>query len=72
MLGEHGDIATDHHGAAIAQPGLYRVGRPFLYAFNSHTVGGVGRDARRIAQRIAATTATREHADERGLALTTA
>ena len=64
VLGEDGDIDTDHHGAAVAQPGLYRVGRPFLYAFNSHTVGGVGRDAERIACRIAATAGSREHADE--------
>jgi putative flavoprotein involved in K+ transport len=53
VIAEDGDIETDHHGAVSAYPGLYRVGREFLYAFNSHTVGGVGRDANRIAQRIA-------------------
>ena len=53
VIAEDGDIETDHHGAASAYPGLYRVGREFLYAFNSHTVGGVGRDAKRIARRIA-------------------
>jgi putative flavoprotein involved in K+ transport len=53
VIGEDGEIETDHHGAVSAYPGLYRVGRPFLYAFNSHTVGGVGRDAKRIARRIA-------------------
>jgi putative flavoprotein involved in K+ transport len=64
VLAEGGDIATDHHGASVEQPGLYRVGRPFLYAFNSHTVGGVGRDARRIARRIAQTAAAAERAHE--------
>jgi len=53
VIAEHGDIDTDHHGTVDAYPGLYRVGRAFLYAFNSHTVGGVGRDAKRIARRIA-------------------
>jgi putative flavoprotein involved in K+ transport len=53
VLGEDGDVETDHHGAVASQPGLYRVGRAFLYAFSSHQIGGVGRDAERIAKRIA-------------------
>jgi putative flavoprotein involved in K+ transport len=53
VIGDDGDMETDHNGVASACPGLFRVGREFLYAFNSHTVGGVGRDARRIAERIA-------------------
>jgi len=53
VLDEDGDIATDHHGVVVDQPGLYRVGREFLHAFNSHTVGGVGRDAERIADAVA-------------------
>ena len=61
VLGENADIASDHHGVVASRPGLYRVGRAFLFAFNSHTVGGVGRDAERIAQRIASTAA---HGDE--------
>jgi len=55
VLGDDDDLVTDHRGAVAAEPGLYRVGREFLYAFNSHTIGGVGRDARHIAKRIAAT-----------------
>src|SRR5436190_1968016 len=54
VVDEHGDIACDHDGVAASEPGLFRVGREFLHAFNSHTVGGVGRDAERIAERIAA------------------
>jgi putative flavoprotein involved in K+ transport len=55
VLDECSEVATDHYGVAASEPGLYRVGREFLYAFNSHTIGGVGRDAKRIARRIAAT-----------------
>jgi putative flavoprotein involved in K+ transport len=55
VLGADGDVETDHRGVVPGEPGLYRVGRAYLYAFNSHTVGGVGRDARRIAKLIAAT-----------------
>jgi putative flavoprotein involved in K+ transport len=36
-----------------AEPGLYFVGLHFLYALSSEMVHGVGRDARRIADRIA-------------------
>ena len=54
VLDESADLASDIRGAVASEPGLYRVGREFLYAFNSHTVGGVGRDARRIAEQIAA------------------
>lgn len=53
VIAADGDVETDHHGLAAGCPGLYRVGREFLYAFNSHTVGGVGRDAKRIARQIA-------------------
>ncbi|TMK95495.1 MAG: FAD-dependent oxidoreductase [Actinobacteria bacterium] len=53
VLDEDCELVTDHHGAVASEPGLYRVGREFLYAFNSHTVGGVGRDAKRIVEEIA-------------------
>lgn len=53
VLDDNSELETDHHGVVASQPGLYRVGREFLYAFNSHTVGGVGRDAERVARRIA-------------------
>ena len=39
-------------GVAEAAPGLYFVGLPFLYAFASMLVGGVGRDAERVAAHI--------------------
>jgi hypothetical protein len=40
-------------GAVESELGLYFVGLPFLYSLGSSTVGGVGRDARHIAQHIA-------------------
>jgi putative flavoprotein involved in K+ transport len=41
-------------GVVESEPGLYFVGRPFLYAFNSHTIGGVGRDAGHIVEHLCA------------------
>jgi putative flavoprotein involved in K+ transport len=52
VLDEEFDVESDHFGVVASEPGLYRVGRQYLYAFNSHTIGGVGRDAKRIARRI--------------------
>jgi putative flavoprotein involved in K+ transport len=40
-------------GVVEAAPGLYFVGRPFLYGFTSSLIGGVGRDAEHIAKHIA-------------------
>jgi putative flavoprotein involved in K+ transport len=40
-------------GVVGGQPGLYFVGRPFLYAFTSSLIGGVGRDAKHVAKHIA-------------------
>jgi putative flavoprotein involved in K+ transport len=41
-------------GVVESSPGLYFVGLPFLQAFASMLVGGVGRDAKRVAKHIAA------------------
>lgn len=40
-------------GAVNGQPGLYVLGQEFQYMFNSHTVGGVGKDAAYVVQQIA-------------------
>jgi putative flavoprotein involved in K+ transport len=48
-----GEPVTDR-GVATSHPGLYFVGRPFQYAFNSHTVGGVGKDAGRVVAHLKA------------------
>lgn len=45
----------EHHcGIVLDQPGLYFVGLFFLYAVSSSIVSGVGRDAQRIADHVAA------------------
>ena len=52
VLDDDGDVVQTR-GVVEAEPGLYTVGRHFQFAFNSHTVGGVKRDAKYIARRIA-------------------
>jgi putative flavoprotein involved in K+ transport len=51
-----GDDGWPEHrrGVVESSPGLYFAGLPFLYAFGSMLVGGVGRDAKRIANAITA------------------
>ena len=34
------------------QPGLYVLGQEFQYMFNSHTVGGVGKDAAYVVEQL--------------------
>jgi putative flavoprotein involved in K+ transport len=46
-------------GVVPSAPGLYFIGLPFLYSINSSLVGGVGRDAAYLADRIASRAATR-------------
>ena len=41
-------------GVVSSEPGLYFVGLQFLYAMSSPMIQGVGRDARHIADTIAA------------------
>jgi putative flavoprotein involved in K+ transport len=43
-LDSSGRLASER-GAVVGQPGLYVLGQEFQYMFNSHTVGGVGKDA---------------------------
>ena len=42
------------NGVVESSPGLYFVGLPFLYSFASMLIGGVGRDAGRVADHILA------------------
>jgi putative flavoprotein involved in K+ transport len=39
-------------GAVEGQPGLYVLGQHFQYMFNSHTVGGVGKDAAYVVAQL--------------------
>lgn len=52
VFGEDGEPVHDR-GVVAAAPGLYFVGRPFLYGFTSSLIGGVGRDAEHVARQIA-------------------
>jgi putative flavoprotein involved in K+ transport len=58
VYGEDGWPAQER-GIVSSSPGLYFVGLPFLYAFASMLVGGVGRDAKHVAKHIASRTAQR-------------
>jgi len=51
------------HGAVDGAPGVYLLGQHLLQSEGSGTLVGVGRDARRIAQRIVATPAVATRAD---------
>jgi putative flavoprotein involved in K+ transport len=42
-----------YRGVASSPPGLYFVGLPFLHSFTSMLIGGMGRDAERVARHIA-------------------
>lgn len=52
VLGEDGEPIHER-GVVEGEPGLYFVGRFFLFAFTSSLIGGVGRDAEYIAKHIA-------------------
>jgi putative flavoprotein involved in K+ transport len=56
---DHAGDPAHHRGVVAAAPGLYFLGLPFQYTPTSDHVGGVGRDARYIAQHLAAPTRRR-------------
>lgn len=49
---------SQFRGVASKEPGLYFVGREFMYALSSAMIQGVGRDAEHVARQIAATSRT--------------
>jgi putative flavoprotein involved in K+ transport len=53
VFADDGEPVHDR-GVVGSAPGLYFVGRPFLYGFTSGLIGGVGRDAEHIAEHITA------------------
>jgi putative flavoprotein involved in K+ transport len=57
ILGDDGWPRQDR-GVAATSPGLYFVGLMFMRAIASHLIGGVGRDAAFVAERIADQAAT--------------
>jgi putative flavoprotein involved in K+ transport len=64
VTGEDG-WPEQERGVVESSPGLYFVGLPFLYAFASMLIGGVGRDAERVAEHIAARMPARAAEPER-------
>jgi putative flavoprotein involved in K+ transport len=51
---ERDGLPSHHRGMVASEPGLYFVGLWFLTGFTSSLLGGVGRDAERIADHITA------------------
>jgi putative flavoprotein involved in K+ transport len=54
-----GGYPVHDRGVVLSEPGLYFVGLPFQYGFTSSLIGGVGRDAGYVAERLAANAAER-------------
>jgi putative flavoprotein involved in K+ transport len=54
ILGRNG-YPTHTRGVVVSQPGLYFMGLLFLSTLSSALVGGVGRDAAHIVDRIVST-----------------
>jgi putative flavoprotein involved in K+ transport len=52
ILGQDG-YPLQHRGVVTSAPGLYFIGLPFQHTFASAVIGGVGKDARYIAEHIA-------------------
>jgi len=52
-IGEDG-YPVQYRGVVAGSPGLYVIGLPFLHSFASMLIGGIGRDAGRVARHLAA------------------
>jgi putative flavoprotein involved in K+ transport len=59
VIGSDGYPMHDR-GAVVSEPGLFFVGLPFQYAFTSSLIGGVGRDAEYVVERLMARAAERD------------
>jgi putative flavoprotein involved in K+ transport len=51
---DDGGYPIHHRGMVDAAPGLYFLGLPFQYTPTSEHVGGVGKDARHVAEHLVA------------------
>jgi putative flavoprotein involved in K+ transport len=60
VLGEDG-YPLQHRGVVDVAPGLYFLGLPFQHTFASAVIGGVGKDARYIAEHITKRAIEREN-----------
>lgn len=59
IFGEDG-YPVQHRGVVRSAPGLYFLGLPFQHTFFSETIGGVGKDARHVADHLAGRAEKRE------------
>ena len=59
VFGEDG-YPVQHRGVVESAPGLYFLGLPFQHTFFSETIGGVGKDAHRVAEHLASRAEKRE------------
>jgi len=60
IFGEDG-YPVQHRGVVDTAPGLYFLGLPFQHTFFSETIGGVGKDARHLAEHLANRVTERKH-----------
>lgn len=51
---DEGGYPIHRRGVVDAAPGLYFLGLPFQHTFASAVIGGVGKDARHVADHLAA------------------
>jgi putative flavoprotein involved in K+ transport len=58
-LDSSGRLASER-GCVTGQPGLYVLGQEFQYMFNSHTIGGVGKDAAYVVRDLSRRSPARE------------
>ena len=63
-IGEDG-YPEQYRGVMAGSPGLYVVGLPFQHSFASMLIGGMGRDAERVARHIATAQAASARSRER-------
>jgi len=59
VFGEDGH-PVQHRGVVESAPGLYFLGLPFQHSFASAVIGGVGKDARYIAERTTELSVSRD------------
>jgi putative flavoprotein involved in K+ transport len=63
-IGEDG-YPEQYRGVIAGSPGLYVVGLPFQHSFASMLIGGMGRDAKRVARHISTARASSARSRER-------
>jgi putative flavoprotein involved in K+ transport len=60
---------SNERGAVTGQPGLYVLAQEFQYMYNSHTIGGVGKDAAHVVRHLDQRSPTPQPVDGSGRAV---